>query len=83
MYVKEFKVKKNMKKLMYFNSLLEDVCIKKTTCCFITRKFEDSIVSIGVEKLNSISNKDSPKKKKNIQKLIKKYDVSRDVIDVN
>jgi hypothetical protein len=38
-----------MKKLMYLSNLVEDVCIKNITCCFITKKFEDSIESIGVE----------------------------------
>ncbi len=49
MYTKAFRVKKNIKKLIYFKSLLEVVCKKKITCCFITKKFDDSIVSIGVE----------------------------------
>ena len=60
-----------MKKLIYFRSLLLDVVRKKITCCFISKKLEDSIVSIGVEKLKSSKRSDSPKKKKNIQKVIR------------
>ena len=35
------------------------------------KKFEDDMVSIGVEQLNKRSSNDSPKKKKNIQKINK------------
>jgi len=72
-----------MKKLMYLSSLLDEVCMKNITCCLITKKFDDSIVSIGVEKLNNTSNRDSPKKKKNTQKDISMYEVSLDVRAVN
>lgn len=34
---------------MYLSNLTEEVCMKKITCCFITKKLEDVIVSIGVE----------------------------------
>lgn len=47
--MKAFNVKKKIKKLMYFNSFVDEVSEKKTTCCFITKKFADSIESIGVE----------------------------------
>jgi hypothetical protein len=57
--------------------------MKKTICCFITKKLEDDIVSIGVEKLNRTNKSDSPKKKKNIQNDNRKYEVNLDVNDVN
>ena len=38
-----------MKKLIYFNNFDEEVSMKKITCCFITIKLEEAIVSIGVE----------------------------------
>lgn len=82
-YPNAFRVKKNIKKFIYFKSFTEDVCIKNTTCCFITKKLDDSIVSIGVVKLKSISNNDSPKKKKNTQKDTNMYEVNRDVKAVN
>lgn len=38
-----------MKKLIYFKSLEDELLRKKITCCFITKKLEEGIVSIGVE----------------------------------
>ena len=78
-----FKVKKNIKKLMYLSNLTEEVCMKKITCCFITKKLEDVIVSIGVEQLNRTKSSDSPKKKKNIQKDTSIQEVNLEVSAVN
>jgi hypothetical protein len=40
--------------------VFEDDIRKKIICCLITKKFEDVIESIGVEKLNKTSKSDSP-----------------------
>jgi len=34
---------------MYLSSLVEELDIKNIICCFITKKLEEVIVSIGVE----------------------------------
>ena len=41
--------------------------IKKIVCCFNVKNEEESMVSDIVAQLKVINNKDSPKKKKNIQ----------------
>lgn len=51
-------------------------------CCFIKKKEFEVIESIGVVKLKTINNKNSPKKKKKIQNENKKYEVDRDVTTV-
>jgi hypothetical protein len=50
--------------------LIEEV--KNIICCLIKKNEFDVIESIGVVKLNIKSNKNSPKKKKKIQKKNKK-----------
>ena len=52
-------------------------------CCFIVKKDDEAIVSIGVLKLKVINSNISPKKKKKHQKLNKKYEVDLEVIVVN
>jgi len=56
--------------------------VKKTICCLIEKKNEEFIESMGVIKLNKTKNKNSPKKKKNIQNKNNKYEVALDVIIV-
>lgn len=68
---------------MYFNNLDEELSKRNITCCFITKKFEEGIVSIGVEQLKSTKSSDSPKKKKNTQKVMSMYDVNLEVSAVN
>ena len=51
-------------------------------CCFIIKKDEDVTVSTVVEKLKVTNSRVSPKKKKNVQKDIKKYEVVLEVIVV-
>jgi hypothetical protein len=41
-------VKKNIKKLMCLINLFEEVFIKKITCCFIIKKFDECIVLHGI-----------------------------------
>ena len=43
------------------------VFVKNIMCCFIKKNELEVIESIGVVKLKSINNKNSPKKKKKIQ----------------
>ena len=81
--MKEFNVRKNMKKFIYFNSLEDELTRKNMMCCFITIKLDEVMVSIGVEQLKSINNRDSPKKKKNIQKDNNMQEVSLEVNAVN
>lgn len=61
---------------------MEKVLIYVNGCCFTVKKDEDVIVSTVVEKLKVTSNKVSPKKKKKVQKLARKYDVVLEVIVV-
>lgn len=51
-------------------------------CCFKLKNEKELIASTGVVKLKTNNNKDSPKKKKKIQKVNSKYEVERDVIIV-
>jgi hypothetical protein len=48
--------------------LVEFEFSEKIICCLIVKKEDELIVSTGVTKLNIISSKLSPKKKKNSQK---------------
>ena len=51
-------------------------------CCFIIKKDDEVTVSTVVEKLKVTRSKVSPKKKKNVQKEIRKYEVVLEVIVV-
>jgi hypothetical protein len=52
------------------------------TCCLTKKNEFDVIESIGVVKLNIRRSKNSPKKKKKIQKKNRKYEVDLEVTTV-
>ena len=58
------------------------VFVKNIMCCFTRKNELEVIESIGVVKLKSINNKNSPKKKKKTQNEKRKYEVDREVTTV-